>query len=247
MYFGTEASLSFPHPHLALGSSVNLISLQILKERLQHKVVLRTRNSTIGFAPFFISPKAGDCLQGHHKPLPTPHRFSVIAHTELCLDALLKKEKVHIYAHKTPHLPPLPAKTVKSCRWDYLGPSLGWGLWQAGWGGALLNRAPEPALQCGAEQFPVSVSTAGTPVWLTLGFPPGHGKEGRTRKEVYYGWSLLFQRADQRSTKFHCKGMHFKGEFKTNKILSALTTKLKRGSSRIILCTYYCNILWHFN
>lgn len=93
----------------------------------------------------------------------------------------------------------------------------------------------------------LSVRAAGTPVSLTLGFPPGHSKEGWKRKEVYYGWSLLFQRADERSTKFHCKGMHFKGEFKTNKILSELTTKLKGGSSRIRLRTYSHNILWLFN
>lgn len=147
MQCGTETSLSVPRPHLALGSSVNLISLQILKERLQHKVVLRTRNSTTGFAPFFISPKAEDCLQGHHRSLHTPHRFTVIAHTELCLDTFLKKEKGHIFTHKYPYLQPLPAKTVKSCRWDCLGPSLGWGHWQAGWAEASLNRAPGPVAQ----------------------------------------------------------------------------------------------------
>lgn len=94
----------------------------------------------------------------------------------------------------------------------------------------------------GAEQLSLSASPAATPVSLTLGFPPGHTEEGWKRKEVYYGWSLLFQRADERSTKFHCEGMHFKGQFKTNKILSALTTELKGGSSRIILCTYYQNM-----
>lgn len=113
---------------------------------------------------------------------------------------------------------------------------------QAGVGHYWTEHQNQRYRQCGAEQFSISVSTAGTPVSLTLGFPPGHGKEGWKRKEVYYGWSLLFQRADERSTKFHCKGMHFKGEFKTSKILSALTTKLKRRSSRIILCIYYCNI-----
>lgn len=53
----------------------------------------------------------------------------------------------------------------------------------------------------------------------------------------------FFGRVDKRSTEFHCKGMHFKGEFKTNKILSALTTKLEGGVaerySTPVTITYY--------
>lgn len=68
-------------------------------------------------------------------------------------------------------------------------------------------------------------------------------RRGARGRKYYYGWSLLFQRTDERSTKFHCKGMHFKGEFKTSKILSALSTELKGGVAELysvpITITYY--------
>lgn len=49
-------------------------------------------------------------------------------------------------------------------------------------------------------------------------------RRGRRRREYITAGLCFFGRADERSAEFHCKGMHFKGEFKTNKVLSALTT-----------------------
>lgn len=71
-------------------------------------------------------------------------------------------------------------------------------------------------------------------------------RKGRRREYITAGL-CFFGRADERSAKFHCKGMHFKGELKTNKVLSALTTKSDRGSRRKVVYTYYHNILRFFN
>lgn len=137
-------------------------------------MVLRTRNSTTVFAPFLISPKVGIAYRVTTDSFPHP-TDPLYSHTQNSPWTLSWKKKRATSMH-TNHLifNPYLLKQwipVGGTAWLLFGVRPHWTEHQNS------TDTVEPSSS-------ISASIAGTPVSLTLGFPPGHSEEGCKRKEV---------------------------------------------------------------